>query len=688
MISSPLNSPKFRSPLVLVPIVILLIFGVEIVIMGLLEGMALPAWQAALLDAVIVSLVALLAVYLLLLRPILIQFKLNSENLRRILELDAKLSAIWQDSNLALYFCDLANLKEGEIVDCNPAAGRLYGYPKHELVGRPVDVIEPDLTNGEKVKLLRTLRENKRIERRALHRHKDGAAINVMQTLSRVEVAGRELLLGMTQDITAKLESEETLLQEQRMWRALLDTIDDSIYFKDTDSRFIRASWSLARKFGLKHAHELIGKSDADYFGGEHVEDALADEQRIIRTGEPILNKIEKEVMPDGSSVRGLTSKVPLRSEDGTIFGTCGITKDLTEFIEAEEKVRKFSQAIDQSPASIVITDRAGRIEYTNPNFTAVTGYTAEEALGQNPRILKSGEFSSDQYRELWRTISRGGTWRGLFHNRKKNGELYWDEASISPIRNTDGKITHYLAVKMDVTKRKLAAEELARAKEAAEAAAKAKSEFLANMSHEIRTPMNGVVGMADLLLDTKLDEEQRQFAETVRDSADNLLIVINDILDFSKIEAGKLAFEEIEFNLNEVVEGALELNAARAQSKGLELANEVKDEVPLNLRGDPGRLRQILINLLSNAIKFTESGEVVLRLDLVAQTDKEATLRLSVSDSGIGISPEAQSRLFQLVGVTKTEPLRELVWESRKDPDHERQKIHDGAEDPHIARG
>lgn len=632
----------------MVPIVILLIFGTEIVVMDLLAGLPLPAWQAALLDAVVVSLVAFFAVYFFLLRPMLVQFRLNSENLRRMVELDAKMSAIWQDSTLALYFCDPSDAAALPIVDCNPAACRLYGYLPHELVGRTVDVIEADLTGAAAAELMRTLRQKLRIERRATHLHKDGTPIHVRITLSLVEVSGRELLLGMSQDITARLESEKALALEQRMWRALLDHTDDSIYFKDTESRFIRASRSLARKFGLQQADDLVGKTDADFFAETHAEAARADEQRIMRTGEPVLNKIEQETLPDGSVTQGLTSKVPLRAEDGTILGTCGITKDLTEFIAAEEKVRKMSQAVEQSPATIVITDRAGRIEYTNPNFTAVTGYTAEEARGQNPRILKSGEFSSDQYRELWRTISHGGTWRGLFHNRRKNGELYWDEASISPIRNAEGQITHYLAVKMDVTERKQAAEELARAKEAAEAAAKAKSEFLANMSHEIRTPMNGVVGMTGLLLDTKLDEEQRQFAETVRDSADSLLIVINDILDFSKIEAGKLTFEEIDFNLDEVVESALELNAGSAQGKGLELVNEVKDEVPVNLRGDPGRLRQILVNLLSNAIKFTASGEVALRVESATQTDREATLRFRVSDSGIGISPEAQSRLFQ----------------------------------------
>jgi PAS domain S-box-containing protein len=356
----------------------------------------------------------------------------------------------------------------------------------------------------------------------------------------------------------------------------------------------------------------------------------------------------------------------PRYDSEGRFIGYLGHCLDITDRVEAEQSLRKLSQAVEQSPESIVITDSNAVIEYVNLACLKSTGYTEAELIGQNPKIFNSGQTAPAVYARLWETLGKGRPWSGQFCNRRKDGEIYFEHVRIAPIRNASGEITHYVSVKEDITEKKRVAQELdayrehleemvasrtvelAHAKDAAETANIAKSAFLANMSHEIRTPMNGVMMLTHMLMQTPLNPNQQDKLSKVAGCAEHLLAVINDILDISKIEAGKMILEEGAFSLREISGRAISMIQAKAVEKGLKLKLVVDPQLPTEVFGDATRVSQALLNYLGNALKFTERGEIVLYLDQLANEGKRIKVRVTVTDTGVGIDAEALSRLFQ----------------------------------------
>ncbi len=302
---------------------------------------------------------------------------------------------------------------------------------------------------------------------------------------------------------------------------------------------------------------------------------------------------------------------------------------------------------LEHTPALVAIKDDRGRYVFVNPRLEEAFGTRPGELLGKHDTEWLPAGIAANVLDADAQVMAGDRPLEFIEEVPTANGaHTHWMSIKF-PIRQPDGR--RWLGVvALDITARRQMEEDLRQAKAVAEAATQARSQFLANMSHEIRTPMNGILGMTGLLLDTGLDSQQRDYGEAIRESANSLLTLINDILDFSKIEAGKLVFEEMDFDLQNTVESTLEILASGAQAKGLELVGGVEPGVPTCLRGDPGRLRQVMTNLLSNAIKFTRQGEVVLRVSCTEEREADATLRFEVSDSGIGISREACTRLFQ----------------------------------------
>ncbi len=312
---------------------------------------------------------------------------------------------------------------------------------------------------------------------------------------------------------------------------------------------------------------------------------------------------------------------------------------------QTDQKIRQLSRAVEQSPVSIIITTIDGEIEYANPKFVENTGYTLEEIIGQNPRILKSGHTSDEEYQELWKTITSGKEWHGEFKNRRKDGTLFWESATISPILNSQGITTHFIAIKEDITERKNAEQELINAKLQAEESDRLKLVFLANMSHEIRTPMNGILGFTELLKLPHLSgEEQQEYISIIEKSGKRMLNIINDIISISKVESGQMEISLSKTDINEQLNYIQTFFKPEAKQKGIQLY--ITKELPSKykfIETDKEKIYAILTNLVKNAIKFTNEGTIEFGCEI-----KGEYLECFVIDSGIGISNSQKSIVFE----------------------------------------
>ena len=334
---------------------------------------------------------------------------------------------------------------------------------------------------------------------------------------------------------------------------------------------------------------------------------------------------------------------------------------------EQQGTIRKLSQAIEQSPSGVLITDTHGCIEYGNPFFSKLSGWDAGHTIGRTMQGLLAGARGELFFEDLRHALNAGRNWSGELVCQHAHGFDYTVFAMMAPLRDELGQVTHHIVVAHDVSAQKKMVQDLEQARDKAEAATRAKSEFLANMSHEIRTPMNGVIGMTDLALDMATDDGQRRFLDIARNSAQALMVVLNEILDFSRIEAGQLVLEQTPFDLRKLVQQTVDSLEGRTRKKNLTLSLDCPADLPARLVGDPGRIRQVLTNLGDNAIKFTAAGGLSVRLrwvpDVVSMGAQApgCEVQLSVTDTGIGIAPEKQKMIFEAFNQADTSNTREF---------------------------
>ena len=338
-----------------------------------------------------------------------------------------------------------------------------------------------------------------------------------------------------------------------------------------------------------------------------------------------------------------------LRDENGKAIRMLGTHRDITEEKMSESELKKLHQAVFQSPISVIITNKDGLIEFFNPAFCKITGWNDQELIGKKTNILKSGFHPTNYYEKLWKTINAGNEWQGEFKNRKKNGEFYWELASISPIRNSFGTITHFVKISENITYLKKIEKDLKKAKQDAEIANNYKNHFLANMSHEIRTPINTIIGFSELIKGDNLSVQKRnKYSEIIEENSQALLRLIDDIIDVAKIEANELKIKKEACSLGDMF-SELEMTynnfLRRKQKRNIELIFHIPQEAHHDvIFTDSYRLKQILNNLYINALKYTENGHIEIGYTIL----NDSKLRFFVSDTGVGIPSTRLKNIFK----------------------------------------
>ncbi len=449
--------------------------------------------------------------------------------------------------------------------------------------------------------------------------------------------------------LSRREQAEQELREKQAVYKSLVEGLPLNVFRKDMAGRFVDANQRFCDTLG-KPLTDIVGKTDFDFFPPEQCYKYRHDDEKVMQGGET-LEDIEAYFKPGGGKLYVQVLKAPVRDAAGHILGVQGMFWDVTERIRSEEAAKqsdaRFRKLVQSSLIGVMVCRLDGRIIDANDEFLRIIGFSRDE--------LKSGTLRWDA---LTPADHRPGDEAAIAQLRATGTCLPWEKEYLHKdgrrvpiligVTMLEGSETECICSVVDISHQKHAEQELKAAKEVADAANQAKSQFLANMSHEVRTPMNAIIGMTELVLNTPLAPKQAEYLRMVMQSGESLLAVINDVLDFSKVESGRVELEHLPFSLRDCIGDAVKSLALRAHDKKLELALDVRPDVPDWLEGDPGRLRQVVINLVNNAIKFTPQGEVVVDVSVKGQLNGSVELLFCIADTGIGIPEDKLEKVFE----------------------------------------
>ena len=555
---------------------------------------------------------------------------------------EEKFRTFFESSSDLMYIAD----NNKNLTQINQAMCKTLGYASEELIQMKLEQIIDKESKGNILSLDK--------DKELYEKGKINAGINLISKDGKKKYGDIKItaiydsknnLIGsraIFHDLTERIKYENILLESKDRYRSLLENLPVGIGIVSEDRKIVSANNQALKIFG--YDSKDLGWLTTSHLYSNPEENNII--MQKIGEGKLVKNYEVKVKKKDESEICILLNIKPIKYSDENCYLV--VFDDITDRKANEEKILKLSKAVEQSPASIIITDINGKIEYINKKFTEVTGYIPEEIVGKNPRILKSSIHSSEFYKGLWDAIKSGQEWRGELLNKKKNGDFYWEAASISPIRNGDGEIKYYLAVKEDITDKKKIEEELKHAKEKAERADRLKSEFLAQISHEIRTPINIILNFNDIIkeeIKNKIDYEIWSFFEDIELATKRILRTVDLILEMSTLQTGTYEIIKKQVDLHkDILEKLFFKLKPAADAKKIDI-KLIANTIETRVIADEYSIVQIFSNLIDNAIKYTDKGEIEIVIEKI-DTNK---LAVSITDTGIGISKEYLPNLFNL---------------------------------------